>query len=116
MSEIAASPVIDGVEWVRPRPDRLGLRRDLVVALVLAAGTAGRVVLYRATGFGEGAPWWGSALWVWNLIFYSAVQDYLPELSRGGDGPLSPYLAYGLINVITNLLSFGACSAVWWRG
>ncbi|RXZ71741.1 sensor histidine kinase [Agromyces albus] len=189
MSDTAAPPVVDGVEWVRPRPDRVGLRRDLVIALVLAAGTAGSVVLYRATGFGEGAPWWGSALWVvamtlplavrrrwpeavalvasvafvvggvtevgellfsniclfvaiytvgawgrsrrvatvvraviilgmftwlfWNLIFYSAVQDYLPELSRGGDGPLSPYLAYGLINVITNLLYFGGA---WYFG
>ncbi|SDR93415.1 sensor histidine kinase [Microterricola viridarii] len=44
--------------------------------------------------------------WVfWQLIYYSAVQDYLPELPR--EGALSPYLAYGLINIITNLLYFG---------
>lgn len=189
MSETTAPPVVDGVEWVRPRPDRVGRRRDLLIALVLAAGTAGSVVLYRTTGFGEEAPWWGSALWVpamtlplavrrrwpeavalvasvafivggvtevgellfsniclfvaiytvgawgrsrriatvvravivagmfawlfWNLIFYSAIQDYLPELARDGEGPLSPYLAYGFINVVTNLLYFGGA---WYFG
>ncbi|HEY9424590.1 MAG TPA: sensor histidine kinase [Microterricola sp.] len=48
----------------------------------------------------------GMLAWVfWQLIFYSAVQDYLPELPR--EGTLSPYLAYGLINILTNLLYFG---------
>lgn len=48
----------------------------------------------------------GMLAWVfWQLIYYSAVQDYLPELPR--EGALSPYLAYGLINIITNLLYFG---------
>ncbi len=170
-----------GVEWVRPLPGPAAYRRDLALALVLAALTAASVVLYRATGWGEGAPWWGSALWIagmtlplavrrrapelvalvasavfavgaetkvgealfsnialfiaiytvgawgrsrrranivrglivlamfgwlfWGLVFYSAAQDYLPDLSR--DGALSPYLAYGLINTLTNLLYFG---------
>ena len=54
----------------------------------------------------------GMLAWVfWQLIYYSAVQDYLPELPR--EGTLSPYLAYGLINVITNLLYFGAA---WYFG
>ncbi|AMB60061.1 sensor histidine kinase [Microterricola viridarii] len=48
----------------------------------------------------------GMLAWVfWQLVYYSAVQDYLPELPR--EGSLSPYLAYGLINIITNLLYFG---------
>ncbi len=46
--------------------------------------------------------------WVfWQLIYYSAVQDYLPELARTATGALSPYLAYGLISIISNLLYFG---------
>ncbi len=194
MTDTAAPPVIDGVEWVRPRPGRRGYRDDLVLALVLAVATAASVVLYRATGWGEdtgegeSASWWGSAIWVaamtlplaarrrwpeivalvasvafvvgsvtmvgeglfsnialfvaiytvgawgrnrrlativrgvivvgmfgwlfWNLIFFSAVQDYLPDLPREG-GALSPYVAFGLINVITNLLYFGGA---WYFG
>ncbi|GAA1798556.1 histidine kinase [Agromyces neolithicus] len=182
-----APPVIDGVEWVRPRPDRSGLRNDVVLALVLLVGLSASVVLYRITGWGEDAPWWASAIWVpamslplaarrlqpeivavaasvafivgsvtmagealfsniclfiaiytvgawgrgrrrativrgvivlgmfgwlfWNLIYYSAVQDYLPDLPR--EGALSPYVAYGLINVLTNLLYFGGA---WYFG
>lgn len=182
-----APPVLPGVEWIRPRPCRRGYRNDLVLALVLLVGTAASVVLYRATGWGEGTPWWGSALWTagmtlplaarrrwpeivalvasavfmvgavvgvgealfsnialfvaiytvgawgrsrrvativravivvvmfawlfWGLIFFSTVQDHLPELSR--EGLLSPYLAYGFINVLTNLLYFGGA---WYFG
>ena len=193
MTETTAPPVIEGIEWVRPRPGRRGLRNDLILALVLAAGTAATVVLYRFAGWGEGdvegdaAPWWGSVIWVaamtlplaarrlqpelvalvasatfivggvvpvgdalfsniclfvaiytvgawsrsrrrativrgvivagmfgwlfWGLIYYSAMQDYLPDFSR--EGTLSPYLAYGLINVLTNLLYFGGA---WYFG
>lgn len=183
----AAPPVLPGVEWVRPRPGRRGYRNDLVLALVLAVGTAASVVLYRATGWGEGTPWWGAALWTagmtlplaarrrwpeivalvasavfivgavavvgealfsnialfvaiytvgawgrsrrvativrgaivvvmfawlfWGLIYFSAIADHLPELSR--EGLLSPYLAYGFINVLTNLLYFGGA---WYFG
>ena len=184
-----ATPVVEGVEWVRPRPAREAYRKDLVLALVLAAASAGSVVLYRVTGWGEDAPWWGSVLWVvamnlplavrrrwpeivalvtsvafvigavgevgdalisnislfiaiytvgawgrsrlranivrgvivagmfawlfWGIIYYSAVQDHMPELSRDGDGGLSPYIAFGLINVITNMLYFGGA---WYFG
>ncbi|GAA1960135.1 sensor histidine kinase [Agromyces allii] len=187
MTDTAAPPVIDGVEWVRPRPGRRSLRNDVVLALVLAAGTGASVMLYRTTGLGENAPWWGSAIWVaamtlplavrrrwpeivavvasvafvvgsvtevlellfsnialfiaiysvgawsrsrrvalivrslivvamfgwlfWGLIYYSAMQDYLPELPR--EGLLSPYVAFGLINVLTNLLYFGGA---WYFG
>ena len=189
MTDITPPSVIDGVEWVRPHPAAAAYRNDVVLALVLAGGTAASVVLYRATGFGEDAPWWGSLLWVaamtlplaarrrwpeivalvasvvfavgmvaevgellfsniclfvaiytvgawgrsrlrativrgvivagmfawlfWNLVFFSAVQDYLPELAREADGLLSPYLAYGFINVLTNLLYFGGA---WYFG
>jgi signal transduction histidine kinase len=187
MSEPAAPTVTDGVEWVRPRPARAAFRYDLILALVMAAGTAASVVLYRITGWGEDAPWWGSVLWVaamnlplaarrrqpeivalvasavfvvgaltevgevlfsnialfiaiytvgawgrsrlranlvrglivvgmfvwlfWGLIVGSLAPDQLPEMSR--EGVISPYLAYGLINVLTNLLYFGGA---WYFG
>ncbi|RZS63368.1 signal transduction histidine kinase [Agromyces ramosus] len=186
MSESVAAPV-EGVEWVRPRPPRSAYRNDLVLSLVLAAGTAASVVLYRITGWGEGAPWWGSVLWVaamnlplaarrrwpeivalvasaafvvgamaevgealfsnialfiaiytvgawgrnrlradivrgvivvgmfvwlfWALIVGSMTPEQLPDLSR--EGVVSPYLALGLINVLTNLLYFGGA---WYFG
>ncbi|WP_205647437.1 sensor histidine kinase [Agromyces badenianii] len=187
MTTTATPPVVDGVEWVRPRPGPRALRNDLILALVLAAGTTASVLLYRITGWGEGAPWWASVIWVvamtlplaarrrwpelvalvasvvfvvgavaevgealfsniclfvaiysvgawgrsrrwativrgiivvamfawlfWGLIYFSAVQDHLPDFSR--EGVLSPYLAYGLINVLTNLLYFGGA---WYFG
>lgn len=187
MSATLEPSVIDGVEWVRPRPGPRAYRNDLVLAAVLAVASAGSVVLYRIAGIGDDAPWWGSALWVlgmtaplavrrrwpevvaitasaafiigamtetmellfsnialfiaiysvgawsrsrsranivrtvivvsmfawlfWGLITYSAMQDYLPDLGR--EGLLSPYVAYGLINVLTNLLYFGGA---WYFG
>ena len=54
----------------------------------------------------------GMFAWLfWALIYYSAVQDYLPDLPR--EGALSPYLAYGLINLLTNVLYFGGA---WYFG
>lgn len=50
---------------------------------------------------------------LWSLAYFSAVQDYLPDLDREADGLLSPYVAYGLINVLTNLLYFGGA---WYFG
>lgn len=54
----------------------------------------------------------GMFAWLfWALIFFSAVQDHLPDLPR--EGTLSPYVAYSLINVVTNLLYFGGA---WYFG
>ncbi|SFR90405.1 Signal transduction histidine kinase [Agromyces sp. CF514] len=187
MSATVPPPVIDGVEWVRPHPDRRAYRHDVVLALVLAAAAGASVMLYRITGITENGPWWGAALWVvgmtlplaarrrwpeivaivasavfvagsvagvvellfsnialfiaiytvgawgrsrvranlvrgaivigmfgwlfWGLITSSFAQDFLPELDR--DGLLSPFVAYGLINVLTNLLYFGGA---WYFG
>lgn len=187
MTAIATPPVVEGVEWVRPRPGRRERRNDLVLAVVLAVATAASVVLYRVAGWGEDAPWWGSVIWTaamtlplaarrrwpelvalvasvafivgamaevgealfsnialfiaiytvgawgrnrlranlvrgvivagmfawlfWGLIVGSMTPDQLPEMSR--EGVISPYLAYGLINVLTNLLYFGGA---WYFG
>ncbi|WP_173921618.1 sensor histidine kinase [Agromyces sp. Marseille-P2726] len=188
MTAIPPPPVVEGVEWVRPRPPRAAYHDDVVLALVLAGATAASVVLYRITGWGEGAPWWGSVLWVlamslplaarrrwpeivalvasvafvvgamtevgealfsnislfiaiytvgawgrsrlranivrgvivvgmfawlfWGLVIGSLTPEQVPELSREG-GVISPYLAFGLINVLTNLLYFGGA---WYFG
>jgi signal transduction histidine kinase len=188
MTSIAPPPVVEGVEWVRPRPTNPAYRHDLVLAIVLAVATAASVVLYRITGWGEGAPWWGSVLWVlamslplaarrrwpeivalvasvafvvgamtevgealfsnislfiaiytvgawgrsrlranvvrgvivvgmfawlfWGLVIGSLTPEGVPELAREG-GVISPYLAFGFINVLTNLLYFGGA---WYFG
>ncbi len=179
--------MVEGVEWVRPRPGRRAFRNDLVLALVLAAGTVASTLLYRVTGWGETTPWWATAIWIvavplplavrrrwpevvavtisvafvvggvveigevlftnialfiaiytvgawsrsrrrativrglivvgmfawlfWGLIYFATIEDHLPDLSR--EGAISPYLAYGLINVLTNLLYFGGA---WYFG
>jgi signal transduction histidine kinase len=188
MTAITPPPLVEGVEWERPRPPRSAYRNDLVLALVLAAAAGASVVLYRITGWGEGAPWWGSVLWVagmnlplaarrrwpeivalvasvafvvgamtqvsealcsnialfiaiytvgawgrsrlranivrgvivvgmftwlfWGLIVGSMIPEGVPELSREG-GVISPYVAFGLINTLTNLLYFGGA---WYFG
>ncbi|WP_223692355.1 sensor histidine kinase [Leifsonia poae] len=47
----------------------------------------------------------------WNLIVTAGQTAFLPALSR--DGLISPYLAYGLIQIITNILYFGGA---WYFG
>ncbi|QIZ99941.1 histidine kinase [Leifsonia sp. PS1209] len=41
----------------------------------------------------------------WNLIVTAGISSVVPELSR--EGTLSPYVAFGLIQIIINLLYFG---------
>ncbi|MGX5696539.1 sensor histidine kinase [Agromyces soli] len=183
-----APPVVDGVEWRRPGPSARQLRGDMLLALLLAAGAATSLVLFRATGVAADGPWWGGAIgaaaltlplalrrrwpepvalvvaaafmtgaqlgvveglfsniclfiaiytvgawgrsrtralvvrlvivvamfaWLfWGLVHYSAMPDHLPELARTG-GVISPYVAYGLVNVLTNVLYFGGA---WYFG
>jgi signal transduction histidine kinase len=47
----------------------------------------------------------------WGLMLASLAPDFLDELPN--DGPVSPYVAYSLINVITNVLFFGGA---WYFG
>ncbi len=54
----------------------------------------------------------GMFAWLfWGLIVGSVSPEQLPDLSR--EGVVSPYLALGLINVLTNLLYFGGA---WYFG
>lgn len=48
----------------------------------------------------------GMFVWLfWGLMLASLAPDFLEDLPN--DGPISPYVAYSLINVITNVLFFG---------
>jgi signal transduction histidine kinase len=183
-----APPVIDGVEWVRPKPTPAQRRNDLWLALVLFGCTVLSCLLYRIAGVGEEAPFWQQLIWAatmslplawrriapevvaitvstalvigataglsellfyniclfiavytvgawgqnrliarivrgvvvlgmfvwlfWGLILSSNAPDFLPEVARDS-GPFSPYVAYSLINVITNVLFFGGA---WYFG
>ena len=55
----------------------------------------------------------GMFVWlIWGLVVAANAPDHLPEMSREG-GLVSPYVAYALINVVTNLLYFGGA---WYFG
>lgn len=184
----SAPPVVEGVEWVRTGPAPTQRRNDLLLAVLLFAGTTASCALHRVTGYGDDAPFWHSAVWAaamslpliwrrvqpeavaialsvaffvgamaeigellfsninlfiaiysigawgrsrrialivravivagmflwlfWGLIVSANTPDHLPEVSREG-GPISPYVAFSLINVLTNLLYFGGA---WYFG
>jgi len=50
---------------------------------------------------------------LWGLIISSNAAAFAPDLPRDSGGPLSPYVAYALINVLTNVLFFGGA---WYFG
>ncbi|WP_243695330.1 sensor histidine kinase [Agromyces protaetiae] len=184
----ALSPVVDGVEWVRPRPTRAQIRNDAVLAAAILVGSLVSAVLFRTAGVALELPAWSVPVWAvaialplafrriapeivalvvaavfmiggqigvgdtlfanialfmavysvgawgrsrlrvlvvrtiivvamfgwlfWWLIISSNAPDYLPDLSRSG-GPFSPYVAFALIQILTNLLYFGGA---WYFG
>ncbi|MDR5701123.1 sensor histidine kinase [Agromyces aerolatus] len=187
-SASAAPPVIDGVEWVRPRPTSAQRRGDLWLALVLFGGMLISCLLYRTTGVGDDAPFWHQAIWaatmslplafrrvapeivvivcsvalviggttgiaellVYNICLFIAVYTVgawgrsrriaglvrglvvlvmfawlfwgliissnapeMPFSDEATNGPISPYVGYALINVLTNVLFFGGA---WYFG
>lgn len=60
----AAGPVAHAgrsAEWARPRPDAPALRRDILLAAVLAVGATTTSLLYARTGIFGDPP----ALWLW---------------------------------------------------
>ncbi|WP_246149983.1 sensor histidine kinase [Agromyces intestinalis] len=187
----ARARTADDADWLRPRPTRTQVRNDVLLAVVLFAGTFLSTLLYRTAGFWEDpSPLWLAMLWCagmalplaarrvvpeivalvltavffagavaqlaeplfsnidlfiaiytvgawsrrrrwalitrvlivvtmlvwlfWGLIIASNVPDHLPELSREADGGIvSPYVAFALINIVTNLLYFGGA---WYFG
>lgn len=50
-------------DWVRPRPDAAGYRRDVIVAGVLAVAAWLSWFLYAGAIPQPHAPWWGAAIW-----------------------------------------------------
>jgi signal transduction histidine kinase len=180
--------VIEGVEWVRPRPTAAQRRGDLWLALVLFGGMLISCLLYRTTGVGAETPFWHQAIWaatmslplalrrvmpevvvivcsvalviggttgmaellVYNICLFIAVYTVgawgrsrrlallvrglvvlvmfswlfwvliissnapeMPFSDEATDGPISPYVGYALINVLTNVLFFGGA---WYFG
>ncbi|MCW4385582.1 sensor histidine kinase [Salinibacterium sp. SYSU T00001] len=68
-------------EWVRPLPDRRGVQRDLVGALVLAVGAALSTMLYTRVGmFDEPAPPWLSLLALAAVTLPLALRRRHPEI------------------------------------
>ncbi|WP_394553485.1 sensor histidine kinase [Agromyces sp. MMS24-JH15] len=56
----------------------------------------------------------GMLAWLlWDVVVSSNIPDRLPDLSREASGFISPFVAYALINVLTNLLFFGGA---WYFG
>ncbi|WP_104090035.1 sensor histidine kinase [Cryobacterium sp. N19] len=72
------SPLSD--EWRRPTPSGPSLRKDLWVALVLAAATAVSVSLTRTSGVFSDSPVWIVALWVALITLPLALRRRWPEV------------------------------------
>jgi len=67
--------------WVRPRPGRIGYRRDVLLALAMALGTALSAALYTRVGlFTEPAPPWVTALVLAGLTLPLALRRRFPAL------------------------------------
>ncbi|WP_167137676.1 sensor histidine kinase [Diaminobutyricimonas sp. TR449] len=68
-------------EWVRPRPDASGVRRDALSAALLALGAAISALLYTRVGWYEDpAPLWLSALAIAGFTVPLAFRRRAPEL------------------------------------
>ncbi len=83
--------------WVRPLPDRHGFRRDLVLAVIVAAGMGVSTLLYSTLGFySEPASPWVSAICI--------AAGTLPLVLRRRS-PLAVAVVVALAFVATQLLS-----------
>jgi signal transduction histidine kinase len=68
-------------EWVRPRPDASGVRRDALAAALLALGAAISALLYTRVGwYDEPAPLWVSVLAIAGFTVPLAFRRRAPEL------------------------------------
>jgi len=68
-------------DWLRPRPDARGYRRDAVAALLLAAGSVVGFALYsRLEFYDDPAPMWVSAIVIAGLTLPLAARRRYPEV------------------------------------
>ncbi|WP_244961706.1 sensor histidine kinase [Clavibacter zhangzhiyongii] len=79
MSAASAPDSVDRF-WVRPRPDRAGLRFDLLLALVMLVLTTGSCTLYYAIGmYPTRPPMWVIAAWILLMTGPLALRRLQPE-------------------------------------
>ncbi|MBM7026280.1 sensor histidine kinase [Clavibacter zhangzhiyongii] len=79
MSAASAPDSVDRF-WVRPRPDRAGLRFDLLLALVMLVLTTGSCTLYYAIGmYPTRPPMWVIAVWILLMTGPLALRRLQPE-------------------------------------
>ncbi|MFT2690205.1 sensor histidine kinase [Clavibacter zhangzhiyongii] len=79
MSAASAPDSVDRF-WVRPRPDRAGLRFDVMLALVMLVLTTGSCTLYYAIGmYPTRPPMWVIAAWILLMTGPLALRRLQPE-------------------------------------
>ncbi|PPF51452.1 histidine kinase [Clavibacter michiganensis] len=79
MSAASAPDSVDRF-WVRPRPDRAGLRFDLMLALVMLVCTTGSCMLYYAIGmYPSRPPLWVIGAWILLMTGTLAFRRLQPE-------------------------------------
>ncbi len=79
MSAASAPDSVDRF-WVRPRPDRAGLRFDVLLALVMLVLTTGSCILYYAIGmYPTRPPLWVIAAWILLMTAPLALRRLQPE-------------------------------------
>ncbi|MBF4618451.1 sensor histidine kinase [Clavibacter sp. VKM Ac-2873] len=79
---MSAAPAPDSVDrfWVRPRPDRAGLRFDVLLALVMLVLTTGSCIISYAVGiFPSRPPMWVIVAWILVMSLPLALRRLQPE-------------------------------------
>jgi signal transduction histidine kinase len=80
MSAASAPDSVDRF-WVRPRPDRAGLRADLLLAAVMLVLTTGSCTLYYAVGmYPTRPPLWVIGAWILLMTGPLALRRLQPEV------------------------------------
>ncbi|WP_317230727.1 sensor histidine kinase [Clavibacter sp. MX14-G9D] len=80
MSAASAPDSVDRF-WVRPRPDRAGLRFDMLLALVMLVCTTGSCMLYYAIGmYPSRPPLWVIGAWILLMTGSLAFRRLQPEI------------------------------------
>jgi signal transduction histidine kinase len=80
---MSAASTPDSVDrfWIRPRPDRAGLRLDVLLAAVMVVLTTGSCTLYYAVGmYPSRPPMWVIAAWILLMSVPLAFRRLQPEV------------------------------------